>query len=259
MLRRQLSRPLTMPSATLRSGGRRVRLLAALAARNEREQLPAWMRNVGPQVDGIVALDDGSTDGTAEWLAEREEVVELIRVPPDRPIWDEVANHHRLVEAAYRHGAEWLVCVDADERLERQFRPRAEAVIRRGSPLGFDAYHLRLRDLWDSREHYRVDGIWGSKRVGRLFRVREDPPLDDRVLHSVKVPLDARRAGRWLPLAAIELYHLGMLTAAQRSARREKYERLDPDHRWQSIGYRYLTDENGLRLRRIPARRGFED
>jgi hypothetical protein len=236
-----------------------VRLFAALAARNERELLPGWMRNVGPQVDGIVALDDGSTDGTGEWLATREEVVELIRVSPDRPIWDEVANHKRLIEAACRHGAEWLVCVDADERLERGFRPRAEAVIRRGSRLGLDAYHLRLRDLWDSREHYRVDGIWATKRVGRLFRVRADVELDDRALHSAKAPLDARRVGWSLPVAAIELYHLGMLTPAQRSARREKYERLDPDHLWQSMGYRYLTDESGLRLRRIPARRAFED
>jgi hypothetical protein len=62
--------------------------------------LPGFVRNVGPQVDGIVALDDGSTDGTGDYLASRPEVIELIRVPPERPAWDEPGNHRRLVESA---------------------------------------------------------------------------------------------------------------------------------------------------------------
>jgi hypothetical protein len=50
-----------------------------------------------------------------------------------------------------------------------------------------------------------------------------------------------------------------MLTAADREARRARYEQLDPDGRWQAVGYAYLTDEAGLRLRRVPPRRSFGD
>jgi hypothetical protein len=232
-------------------------MLAALAARDELEELPGWIENVAAQVDGVVALDDGSRDGTGEWLAGRSEVLELIRVPPERPVWDEVGKHRALVAAARRHGAEWLVCVDADERLELQFRRRAETVIRRGALAGLSAYHLRLRELWDSPDHYRVDGIWGRKRVARLFRVLDDHCFDERSLHGVKTPLQARRVGRWLPVADLDLYHRGMLTAEQRRERRQRYERLDPDSRWQSIGYAYLTDERGLRLSRVPRRRDY--
>jgi hypothetical protein len=53
------------------------------------------------------------------------------------------------------------------------------------------------------------------------------------------------------------LYHLGMLTEDDRSARRARYERLDPDARWQEIGYAYLTDQRGLRLRTVPRRRAW--
>lgn len=241
------------------SNGRRTRLLALLAARNEIGNLPGYVANVAPQVDGIVALDDGSTDGSAEFLESCDEVLEVLRVPPDRPAWDETGNHRALVRAALAQGADWVVCVDADERLERRFRARAERVIRRGGRLGFEAYAVHLRELWDSGDRYRVDGLWGRKAVARLFRVRQDHEFDPSPLHGQKAPLQARVAGRY-PLADLVIYHLRMVHPEGRLARRRRYEALDPDSEWQpELGYAYLTDERGLRLKRIkPARRFVE-
>jgi hypothetical protein len=212
--------------------------------------LPGFVRNVAPQVDGIVALDDGSRDGSAELLAECDSVLALLRVPPGRPEWDEVGNHRALVAAALRLGAEWILCVDADERVERDFRTRAERVIRRGRLLGYSAYAVRLRELWDEPGQYRVDGIWGRKAMARLFRAREDHQFDPAPLHGVKAPLQARRRGRF-PLADLNVYHLGMLRAEDRLARRRRYELADPERRWQRIGYEYLTDTRGLELRAV--------
>ena len=248
-----------IPSLGLRgSGSRRVRLVALLAVRDGMRHLPGFLRNVAPHVDGIIALDDGSSDGTAELLATHEAVIELLRRPRDRPTWDEVGNHRALVAAALRHAAEWILCVDADERLEREFRARAERVIARGSVLGYSAYAVRLRELWDNTGQYRADGIWGRKEVARLFRARADHEFDPAALHGAKAPLQALRRGRF-PRADLTLYHLGMLREEDRVARRRRYEREDPERRWQQIGYEYLTDPRGLRLRRVAARRAFTD
>ncbi|CAB4913808.1 unannotated protein [freshwater metagenome] len=235
---------------------RRLRLIAVLAVRDEAAHLPSWLTNVAAQVDAIVALDDGSRDGSAEILRSHSSVAEVLANPIDRPRWDEVGNHHALVACALRHGAEWIVALDADERLERRFRDRVERAIRRGRARGIEAFALPVLDLWDSPHAFRVDGHWGSRRVPRLFRARADHDFDERPLHAAKAPLQARRRGEF-PKAGARIYHLGMLSREDRTARRARYEALDPDRHWQPIGYAHLTDETGLRLRRVRALRAF--
>ncbi|MSO49527.1 MAG: hypothetical protein EXQ49_06440 [Acidobacteria bacterium] len=71
-----------IPSWGLRdSGTRRIRLIALLAVRNGMRHLPGFLRNVAPQADGIVALDDGSSDGSGDLLTQHEAVIEVLRRP----------------------------------------------------------------------------------------------------------------------------------------------------------------------------------
>jgi hypothetical protein len=226
--------------------------------RDEMRYLPGYLANVSPHVDGIVALDDGSQDGSGNYLRSHDSVLEVLEVPRDRVAWDERANHRALVATALRHGAQWLLALDADERVEAEFRPRAERVIRRGRLLALGGYAVRLRELWDSPEAFRVDGIWGRKAPARLFRARADHIFDSRPLHGFKAPLQDRIRGDYL-LADLEVYHLRMIRREDRLARRRRYELLDPDARWQAEGYAYLTDESGLRLRRVNPRRRYHE
>jgi hypothetical protein len=233
-------------------------MLALLAVRDDLRYLEGWFESVGPQVDGVVALDDGSTDGSAEFLESRDEVVELIRVPPERPSWDEMGNHRRLVEAAVRHGADWVVSLDADERVEREFRVRFERVAARGGRFGCRAYQVWLRELWGTPDQYRVDGIWGDRARARIFRPALDPVFDASPLHGSKVPLDSARY-RHCPRADLEVYHLRMITPEGRRERRERYELADPEARWQPReGYGYLTDERGIELQAVDPARGYD-
>jgi hypothetical protein len=220
--------------------------------------LPGLIANLAPHVDGIVALDDGSTDGTREYLESRSEVLEVLTNPPGRPAWDEPGNHARLVHAAVRHGAEWMLAIDADERVERLFRQRAERVMLVGETIGARVLGLQLLDLWSSRALYRTDGSWRGRTRGRLFASHPEPELDSRPLHHTKAPLQ-HRGSRRPPEVGIRIYHLRMVHSNDRAARRRRYEDADPNAQWQAIGYGHMTDERGLELRPVRSRRGFVD
>lgn len=250
---------ITLPTAGIRRPARSVRLLATVAVRDDARFVQGWLRNVPPHVDGVVALDDGSSDEGGDLLEAHPSVLEVLRVPVERPAWDEVANHRALVTAALRHGADWIVSLDADERVEHAFRDRAERAVRRGRAVGLDAFGVRVAELWDTPTMVRVDGVWGRKTAARLFRARLDHQFDTRPLHSHKAPLQRRRLGRFA-IADVRVYHLRMVDPADRDARRRRYEALDPEARWQpGLGYAYLTDPSGLRLAPVPRRRGFAD
>jgi hypothetical protein len=230
---------------------RRPRLLALLAFRDEMRYLPDYFANVRPQVDGVVALDDGSTDGSADFVSRQPEVLELLRLPPRTAhVWDDAANHRLLVEAAWRHGPDWLLGLDADERLEWEFRDRAEEEIARGRPLGYRAYRLHVREIWDDPLAYRADGLWGAKSSARLFAARRDHQFHEQRLHCHWAPLNSRIDGDF-PQADLAFYHLRMLHPADRAARQARYEALDSGRDFQAIGYGYMTDPAGLRLERI--------
>lgn len=86
----------------------RLRIVCVLQVRNEARCLPGCLDHLRGHVDGIVALDDGSTDGTADILRREPMLLELLSNPPcddGAHVWRENENKRRLLEAARRHGA----------------------------------------------------------------------------------------------------------------------------------------------------------
>lgn len=236
---------------------RRPRLVALLAYHDEKDHLSDYFSCLSGLVDGVIALDDGSTDGSEEIVKAQPLLLELLhRQPRKHHTWNEPLNKRLLVHAARHHGAEWVIVLDADERLECSFRTRAEALISQAEQDGTMAFSLRMCELWDSPDQYRVDGIWGRKTVARLFRLRADHQFDDRTLHGQWAPLNSLDAHQ-CKSADINIYHLRMIRAQDRLERKRRYQKLDPEKRWQEMGYAYMTDTTNLALQPIEEHRHY--
>lgn len=246
------------------NGGRvlsRRRVACVMQVRNEARFLPGCLDHLRDYVDGFIVLDDGSVDGTSDLIRREPKCLAVLpglATEGEAHVWRERDNQRRLLNAARALGMDWVLVCDADERYERIFLEQLQTVMSSfpdGERVGV---HVSLCELWDSAHHYRTDGLWGKKGRLRLFTVPD--AIDDTAEQALH--------GRWLPESVssvrhvrlyYRLYHLKMIHRADRLARRDFYKALDPEHRFQSMGYDYLAEEGAeLRLQRITPERDFD-
>jgi glycosyltransferase involved in cell wall biosynthesis len=223
-----------------------MRIVCLLPARNAAQDLPRWLDSVAVFCDAVVALDDGSTDATADVLASHPLVKVLLRNPRRTTYagWDDSSNRRQLLSAAAELAPDWVVSVDADEIIPPEDgRALREFVEHRALP-GF-AYGFPVFRMIDDVDHYDVI----ESRAYRLFAYRPHQQLADARLHFVPVPTDIPRH-RWV-VTNVRLQHLGTLTPELRQARREKYREADPEQQWED-NYSYIDAPAGARKRFAP-------
>lgn len=200
-------------------------IVALLPVRNGLEDLPGWLSVAADWCDAVVALDDGSTDGTAAVLEEHDLVQILLRRPP-RPTaagWDDGANRDLLLQAAAALRPAWIVQVDVDERIPPADAALLRAFLRSPDALPGVAYGLRHVRMWGPD---RCDPR--SETVYRVFAWEPGHRMPPGRLHVEPVPTQI--LGR-VP-TSIRLQHLGTADEHRIAARTAKYREADPEGRW---------------------------
>jgi len=210
-----------------------VRLVAVYARRHE----PQWLvddlrRNIG-WADRIVEVDDRDRPADQAWGHEG-----TMRA----------LQRQRAIEA----GADWVLVMDPDERLEDRARTAIPELVRR-LQRGPYVVQLRLRELFEPTR-YRVDGRWGNLWRGRLYPVRPDSVMSDKPIHTPPCPVnpDYRRVR-----ADINLYHLKMIEPANRPARAAAYASAEAQHGHPGRAWGGLTRTRGMVLQQVPQARRF--
>ena len=204
-------------------------VLAVFSFRYDAHLVPAMLANVAPLVGGWIAYDDR---GSVE------------------PISDEAQRKITLLTAARETGAHWVLAVDPDERFEWALALDIGRLTATREAL---AYTFRLREMY-TPDSFRVDGLWWKKRQARLLPIWPGVAVPRGSLH---VSWAAFIPGVRLRDTDFNLYHLKMITPERRRARAALYNHLDPERQAQPIGYDYLTDDEGLKLKRIGAGREY--
>ena len=233
------------------------KICLALCVYNEEANLPLYLKHIEPYVDFIVALDDGSTDNTKEVLKSSKKLKKLIENPRKEEIneWNELENREKLLAAAKNNGADWIIALDPDERFEKNFLKSLRKIVESSDQR--TVYGLRFRELWDSYDQFRSDGIWGQKVRYCLF------PINHNIRYKNR---NQKLHHRWYPddlvghefLLDYDMYHLKMINPESRKQRAKLYKILDPEKKYQSIGYDYLIDEKNIRIDKIDPNHGYD-
>jgi glycosyltransferase involved in cell wall biosynthesis len=131
-------------------------LTVTVITKNEEQNIEACLRSV-PFADQLVVLDSGSTDATTRIAAEAGAEVSV------NTDWEGFGVQKNRALALARH--EWVLSLDADERVSPMLRAEIEAVL--ASPQ-FDMYAFPRLSSYCGQN--MLHSGWYPDRVTRLFR-----------------------------------------------------------------------------------------
>ena len=130
-------------------------IAAVLIVKNEQDHLRACLETLA-WVDEIVVVDAGSSDGTREIA---RDFTDKVAVEDD---WQGFGRQRQRAEALVE--SDWILMVDADERVTPALRESIQAALSEGAP----AIYTLPRLSWCFGAFIRHSG-WYPDRVARLY------------------------------------------------------------------------------------------
>lgn len=202
-------------------------LIALIPTYNESERIIDCLRSVEKHCDGIILLDDDSTDDTYRKV-QSEKL--LIKAKKQRKEFNDKQNRNILLDIVSFFKAEWIIFIDADERFDDRFTNLREVM----EKPKIDTVGIWIANLWNSADTYRVDiedmnpysknGLWFR---WRMFRNKGRMQiLTNRTLHFSTVPY-MKEGKNWISKSL--LVHLGYLDYNKRINKYNFYKVEDRD------------------------------
>ncbi|MBI4552406.1 MAG: glycosyltransferase family 2 protein [Candidatus Latescibacteria bacterium] len=153
------------------------RLSAIIIARNEEAQIGACLDSV-QWVDEVVVVDSGSTDRTVEWA--RARATKVIQTT-----WEGYVN--TKVRAVDETSGDWVLWVDADERVTPELAAEIQAVLRHAGD-EYRGFYIARKAIFLGR--WMKHCGWYPGYVCRLFR-KDAARFDGALVHE-SVVVDGR-------------------------------------------------------------------
>jgi len=155
-----------------------------LKARNEilRGNLHRCIENLSKYVDTIVACDDGSTDGTREYLQSVIPKDQLLLIDPgDQDFRKELAVKNQMLDMVRRINPVFVFWADTDETVdESQIHLIRPFLLAQKDKHEVHAWRSHYLQLWRNKEYCRTDDGFGDGRFVKVWRWQ--PGLSFRII-----------------------------------------------------------------------------
>lgn len=154
-----------------------MKIIALLPVRNESAVLPTFMHSICNTCDGLIVVDDESTDDSIEIIQSYASQIEIKVISKkdldqsrlrDGSDWSVDRIRQLLLEEGRKAGGTHFVCLDADECFTAQFIPIARKIIGKLEP--GQKIQMQWLAMWKSIDHYRDDtSVWSNNFKDFIF------------------------------------------------------------------------------------------
>lgn len=211
--------------------------------------LPVVLNHLATYVDGIVVLDDGSTDQTPQLCQNHPKVVRFRRLEESLFPKDEAALRQMLWEMTVELEPAWVLALDADEIFEAKIRRELPLLTRQEQ---YGLIHFPVYHFWGGFTHYRIDGLWNPlvSRTACLYHYQKglNYHWPVRNLHCGRLPMEAHQSRSFL--APVNLLHLGYAKKQDHLQKYRRYLSLDPEGKYCPLAHYQSILEPHPRLRK---------
>jgi len=209
-----------------------MKIVGLIRAKDAGKWMAVLMEQMKVFCDEILFLGEPSSDDTNEIAARYSPV--MIERPPGHEVGHGGHDKVLLHNCARDYSPDWIYAPDADELLEPGAPELIRDTIKHADSFEKTMVVSPFLYIWDDFYHYRTDGRYGTITVVRLFKYFPDMHPMDRSAHSMAVPPDLLKGGKFFN-STIRLLHFGYMTINQRQEKHDFYSHRDPPG---SDGYR---------------------
>lgn len=198
-----------------------------------------WMRCFECLADEIVVLDNGSTDGTYEYLKAQPKVVDIVRTEG----YNEGRDKNLLYNVARKRNPDWMLWVDIDEIFEPELtRKDFDRLMDRSfvTKYAFRRFHFIDREYF-AGSPFRLNYSAGHDRI--LWRESPTGYFENLILDSPNVK---GIKGLKLP-THFRLKHLGYISRELVDKKKEIYVGLIAEEKKASLNEMYLANEKPIK------------
>jgi len=221
------------------------KIIALIQAFNEAELINESLEHIEKYCDGIILIDDESSDGTYE-LAKSDKLI--IKAKKKRKNFDDLNNRNILLNIASFIKSEWFFFMDVDEKFDDRYDDIYGEIEKSYS----DVIIFYFINLWDDPHMYRVDYPFfgrnnniksnGYRFLLRLFKnIGRMNIYSEKTLHFLPIPYRLKNDKDYY-ISNLLIKHYGLLTQKKRTDKYNFYKIEDKKN--DQTSYEHLLDKN---------------
>ncbi len=216
---------------------RKYKKILLCQAYNEADFITGFLENMSKYFDGIILLDDESTDATWQFATHKKI---LLKVTKKREGFNDIQNRNILLDLASFFKTEWLCFMDVDERFESRFANFQQFEDNKN----IDVVAFRAVYLWNDENTYKGDVPYSEKGILKVFRmfrpIGRMQIITDKKLHFIVCPYIGR-----VMYSNLLFKDYGSMNKAHRQKKYKMYLKEDTQHDLDG-DYSYLLNDDNL-------------